>query len=162
MADTLTPATVSGYLTAAGGAPLTFTNKANGAAIETYTHPRTGYYNVTLPAGEYEMAYEGKTRKLTVISGKHYEIDGILCDITVSSVYADGKVTVTVCTNSDTDVPVKLLAENMTGICGEAVIPANDALTLTGELVDSAKPYVGLVIPNGNLAEKVEFVDERC
>lgn len=159
MADNLLPAKVSGYLTPMGGAPVTFTNKQNGAVLETFTHPRTGYYEITLPSGEYEMAYEGQKRQLTVISGKQYEIDGELQEFNVDAAYADGKVTVTVAATAGTNLTI--LAENIVGIADKAIVPESGILTLTGEIVDSTVPYVGLVIPNGNRAEQKEFTDSR-
>ncbi len=160
MADNLTPATVSGYLPAAGGAPVTFQNKANGAVIEVYNHPRTGYYEVTLPAGEYVMCYEGKSRSITAIQGKHYEIDSA-CGLEVASCYKDGKLSVTLSTNSDGVLPVSFISENICGL-GDVTVPANGSVTVEATLIDENKPYVGLALPNGDLSQKVEFVDARC
>lgn len=159
MADNLLPAKVSGYLIPMGGAEVVFTNEATGAMLSTFTHPRTGYYEFTLPSGEYMMEYEGQKRHLTVISGKQYEIDGELQAFDVDSAYADGRVTLTVTAKAGTKLTI--LAENIAGIAAKAVVPESGVLTLTGEIVDSTVPYVGLVIPNGNRAEQKEFTDSR-
>ena len=158
MADNLTPGSVSGYLTAVGGAPVTFTSKATGKVFETYTHPRTGYFAISLPSGAYTVAYNGRERELTVLSGKRYALDGALSELIVSTEKCGSTVTVSITANSETDINAVIKAENLCGICGEITVPAGQTVTVTGEIKNAAVPFVGLVIPNGNLAEAKEIL----
>ena len=158
MADNLTPGSVSGYLTAIGGAPVTFTSKATGRVFETYTHPRTGYFAITLPSGEYTVAYNGRERSLTVLSGKRYALDGALSELIVCTERNGDTVTVTVTANSEQDICAEVRAKNLSGIGGNITIPAGETITLTGSVIDPAVPYVGVVIPNGNFAEAKEIL----
>lgn len=164
MADSLLPATVSGYLRVAPNAVLTFQNKKYGKTYTAFPHPRTGYYSITLPAGEYLMRYDDMEKSITVVSGKQYTIDGALFDVQASAAVSGKKVTVTVDIKAETDMPIKVMTDNITGMEHNFVVPVANGkgrIAFEGELIDEAKPFVALIVPNNDLAERVEVSDPR-
>lgn len=164
MADNFLPAKVTGYIKVEPNAVLTFKHVKTGKTYTALPHCRTGFYEIELPAGQYEMNYGDMTRKLTVISGKTYELDGALYALDVTAAADKGKVTVTVYAKGEHDLPVEIKTDNLKGIDAKTVIVMKNGegeLTLTGEIINPKKPYVGIVIPNGNLGDKIEFLDER-
>jgi hypothetical protein len=162
MADSLLPASVSGYSKVVDGAgEITFTNETTGGSFAVLPHARTGYYEITLPAGNYRMRYAGASRALTVVAGKAYRIDGALYDLTVRSSVKGSTFTLTLCLTGERDLPVEIRVSGVSGIAPRHVLTVADgkaSLTLAGTLADVSIPYVGLVIPDGNLADAVEFM----
>ncbi len=157
MADNLLPATVSGYLDYKGE-ELSFTRES-GERYTVTTHARTGFYEITLPAGRYRMRCGEGCRTLTVVSGKQYQIDGTLTDLSVKTSRDGKKVTLTLQSNGKESLAVSLRAFNLSGLPEQ--VEVNGSLTLTGELIDEKQPYLGLALPNGSLADKVEWLDPR-
>ncbi len=155
MADNLLPAAVSGYLDYKGK-EVSFIRES-GERYAVTTHARTGYYEITLPAGRYRMRCGEDCRTLTVVSGKQYQIDGALTDLSVKAVRDGRRVTITL-TASDS-LAVSLRAFNVAGLPQQ--VEVSGSVTLCGELIDEKQPYIGLALPNGSLADKAEWIDER-
>ena len=98
---------------------------------------------------------------LTIVNGKEYVLDGAIYDLKADAKANGDTVKLTLRLNGDQDLPVEIKVSNITGMNGAYIVPANGELTLEGKFVNAKVPYVGLVIPNGNLGDKVEFIDER-
>ena len=164
MADSLLPAHVSGYLRVVKNAALTFTHQATKKVYAAPVHERTGYYELTLPAGKYEMRYDDMVKDITVISGNRYTFDGALYDVKAEAVLEGTHVTLTVTAKGECDIPIRIKTDNVTGMDVSAIVPIENGegrMVFHGELTEANKPFVGLVIPNNDLSEKVEFSDPR-
>ena len=164
MADSLLPARISGYLRVVKNAALTFTHQATKKVYTASVHERTGYYELTLPAGKYEMRYDDMVKDITVISGSRYTFDGALYDVKAEAVLEGTHVTLTVTAKGECDIPVRIKTDNVTGMDVSAIVPIENGegrMVFHGELIKADKPFVGLVIPNNDLSEKVEFSDPR-
>ncbi|MCI5924238.1 MAG: hypothetical protein SOR38_08930, partial [Oscillospiraceae bacterium] len=62
------------------------------------------------------------------------------------------------------DIPIRIKTDNVTGMDVSAIVPIENGegrMVFHGELTEANKPFVGLVIPNNDLSEKVEFSDPR-
>ena len=164
MADSLLPAHISGYLRVAENAVLSFTHKATGKMYTAQVHERTGYYEATLPAGRYEMRYDGMVKEITVIAGSRYTYDGALYDVKTKVEVEGSHVTLRVAVRGESDLPVRVKTENLKGMDVSAIVPVEageGSMEFHAEIVDGKKPFVGIVIPNNDLRERVEFVDPR-
>ena len=164
MADSLLPARISGYLRVVKNAALTFTHQATKKVYTASVHERTGYYELTLPAGKYEMRYDDMVKDITVISGSRYTFDGALYDVKAEAVLEGTHVTLTVTAKGECDIPIRIKTDNVTGMDVSAIVPIENGegrMVFHGELIKADKPFVGLVIPNNDLSEKVEFSDPR-
>ena len=164
MADSLLPAHVSGYLRVVKNAALTFTHQATKKVYAAPVHERTGYYELTLPAGKYKMRYDDMVKDITVISGNRYTFDGALYDVKAEAVLEGTHVTLTVTAKGECDIPIRIKTDNVTGMDVSAIVPIENGegrMVFHGELTEANKPFVGLVIPNNDLSEKVEFSDPR-
>ncbi len=164
MADSLLPATVSGYLTAGIDSKVMFTNKRYGKAYTAKVHPRTGYYQITLPAGEYTMCYGAQSKTVSIVSGSQYTFDGDLYDVKAKAAIDGEKVTVTIEVKADSDLPITVKTDNLTGIAASTTVTVKDgvgSLTLEGCIIDAAKPFIGLVLPYGDIAAREEIADPR-
>lgn len=164
MADSLLPARVSGYLRVIPGGVLTCTNVVSQKAYTVVPHVRTGYYELTLPAGTYRMQYESEEKTITVVSGKQYAIDGPLCDVSASAVRSGKDVTITISVTASYDLPITIRTDNVSGLESSYTVSVENGkgtLVLHAVLENEQKPFVGLVLPNGNLDERVAFTDDR-
>ena len=143
---------------------LSFTHKATGKMYTAQVHERTGYYEATLPAGRYEMRYDGMVKEITVIAGSRYTYDGALYDVKTKVEVEGSHVTLRVAVRGESDLPVRVKTENLKGMDVSAIVPVEageGSMEFHAEIVDGKKPFVGIVIPNNDLRERVEFVDPR-
>ncbi len=164
MADNLLPGKVRGYIKVEDSAPIRFVHLLNGKSYEVLPHTRTGFYEIDLPAGNYTMSYGEISRALTVINGRVYEIDGALYALEISTEEKDGSVILTVNASGEQDLPIEIKAENLSGVSGQTVLKMENgkgSVQLSGKVENPKKPYFGILIPNGNLGDKVEFTNSK-
>ncbi len=151
MADSLAPAKVCGCIKAD---KIQFTHPYGGV-YTVEPHPLSGYYEITLPAGEYRMEANGRTRALTVVTGKTYPVS-TMETLRVEHTAKDGMLTLTVIAPALSDV--KLLVSGVDSIPQHLVIPPEGFITLRAKLLNDKLPYVGVAVFCG---ERYEFTDPR-
>lgn len=160
MADHFNTATVSGYLAVEGKDSITFTH-TNGKQFSATVHGRTGWFEIMLPAGKYEVKYGAGSKIINVISGKNYTIDGELYDLSASVKQLGSSVEITLSMNGAHDLPFEFRANNLIEISCDNVIKAGQNGVVRAKLKDENVPFVGIVIPNGELDNNVNVIDER-
>lgn len=159
MADSHLPATVSGYLAVEGIDPIVFTHKKTGKEYTAAVHPRTGWFTITLPSGEYTAKYANSIKNITVISGKDYTIDGKLYDLSATCEQNGEQVTIQITLQGEYDMPYELRAYNLKGFEPKGIIKVNNnkgTVTVTAQIENMAEPFSAIVIPCGDIANKVE------
>lgn len=162
MADTFVPASVSGYLLISENESIVFKNKFTKKEYQALPHSKTGYFEINLPAGEYNVVYGGASREMTIISGGKYELNGALYSLKadVSKCGKKAKIAVKVC--GIADLKVNLRAFNLKGLDENLEIKVTDGIgeaTVEAEIIDEKAPIVGLVIPENDYQNRVEFTD---
>ncbi len=161
MADSCTPAVVSGYLVP-DEAEIRFTHIKTGKAFVAPVHSRTGYFEISLPAGEYDVNYANVSRKLTVINGKSYTLDGELYNLSASFTQNGEQVSIIVELTGNHNLSYEVKASNLKDVTYNNIIEVQNGVgiaTITATIINPAEPFVSIVIPNGNLADKVEITN---
>lgn len=162
MADALLPARVCGYIKLEEGCELRFTSQQTGKCYAVMPHPRTGWFEIELPAGNYQLVYDGFSRPFTCISGKSYTLDGALYSVEAEITAADGgEYLLKLTAHGAADLPVEVRTDNLDGIAGLYSVEVRNGegvLTLRGKVQNPKKPVIGVVIPNGNQSDMKEFM----
>jgi hypothetical protein len=118
---------------------------------------RTGKLAVSLPAGEYEVIYRGQSRRITLISGKDYELRDPFYSIQVNYTVEENKVNIRLTVSETENVRLELRTANLKLAVGEVEVNAGASVTITAEIINSKQPWLALVMPEGRLADKVEI-----
>jgi hypothetical protein len=118
---------------------------------------RTGKLAVNLPAGEYEVSYRGQSRRITLISGKDYELKAPFYSIQVTYTVEEKKVNIRLTASKTENVRLELLTSNLKLTVGEVEVNAGASVSITAEIINSKQPWLALVMPEGRLADKVEI-----
>ena len=163
MADNLLPARLSGYVKLEPNAELLFKHYVTRKVYAVTPHPHTGWFELELPAGRYEMVYGNSSRRITLISGREYQFNGAIYSMEVSSYKEGGVVTLTVRVKGESDLPIEIQADNVEGLDKKTTVilqKGEGEITFTGRIINPRKPYVGVVIPNGCRGDQAEFIDE--
>ena len=159
MANQLAPAQVSGYLSPVSDSTIRFAHRSSGKVYEAPVHPRTGWFQCGLPCGEYTVGFGGQTKTMTLIGGNRYTLDGALYDLAATHTRSGKQVTITLRLHGAQDLPVKVLAHNLTQYESHVVIPVAEGTgtaIIRGTVEDEAQPFVALVLPYGRLEERLE------
>lgn len=162
MADTCVPSTVSGYLSIDGHDPIKFTHKQSKQVFTAPVHKKTGYFELQLPAGEYLAEYGASSRRLVVISGKDYEINGELYNFSADYKVTGDKVEITVTLNGKHSLSYAVQAYNLKDIRYDNILKSDNTIgqsTVTATLINPNEPFVALVIPNGSFGDKLDVTN---
>lgn len=82
-------------------------------------------------------------------------------DLTVSAVRSKGEVAVTVTSRADRALSFRLQVNGAAGMDKTIELPSGTAVTLRGKLLHRNRPFVGLLIPEGNESDRREILDDR-
>lgn len=141
-----------------------FRHFASGAEYTAQPDQRSGFYEISLPAGRYRMSYGDFARELTVVTGRDYHIDADGTALTAQTEVSGGTFRLTLTASAREDISVELRFFNISGLDGIYRIPISDGageFRIEGTIENRKKPYVGVVTPNGNTDDRIEILDER-
>jgi len=162
MADNHLPASLSGYL---NDSIVSFIHKATGARKDVDLHPRTGYFETTLPAGRYAMTCGQVSRNLTVVSGNHYTFEDTLCGIETKVAQSGKDVAIELTVHASEPVTLLLRAFNLSGYPREIhVVPDSEncfKATVAATMDQPGVPWVGVIAPANNPTDAHEALDAR-
>lgn len=157
MADGFLPGKVTGCIRTQS---IRFIHKTTGKEYPVHPLPHSGHYEIELPAGVYRMEADGKGREVTIVSGRTLVLNEIY-DLTVSAVRSKGEVAVTVTSRADRALSFRLQVNGAAGMDKTIELPSGTAVTLRGKLLHRNRPFVGLLIPEGNESDRREILDDR-
>ncbi len=160
------PALVTGYTDPQRRCTVEFHNLKTGKTKKTYPLPSTGKFQAVLPQGSYRLRVGGFKRKLDLLGGQKRYVDlrrRRAMDFDVSFEQMDGeRLKIKVRAHGGGGHEFEIRAENLT------VSPPKQELSLEGseaaELswsgrIESANvPWVAVIIPDDNLAERKELI----
>lgn len=161
MADHFSPAAVSGYLTVEGTDGIAFEHRLSGKVFTAPVHPRTGRFELELPTGEYTVRYAGAEKRMTVLAGNSYTLDGELYDLRATLERIGNRVVIALSLAGKRDMTVKLKAHNLKLDCDELVIRPLGGMgsaTVSGTVENVDEPVFALALPNGNIQDKVDVL----
>jgi hypothetical protein len=163
MADSHLPSLLEGYMEQKGG-NVFFVHKATGRRTVSEVHPRTGYFYANLPAGYYDMTYNGIVKGITVVNGKRYLFDGPFFGINMHVNQEGADVTIQVDVRANKPMTLLFNAENLSGYEQKIHIVPNkgkESAVIRGKIDNPKKPWVGLITSRDNPGDKYEVLDKR-
>lgn len=160
MAGSFTEGRVYGCVAPDSG-NVVFTHKATGKQHLAAVDPVTGYYEVSLPAGLWQMECGGRARTITMVTGRQLRLDGPLYDIWAEAQQHDGQVSLTLCADCVGPMQVRVRWYNVTGEDQVVTLNPNESLTLTATITEENRPFVALVQPCGCAEDILEVADPR-
>jgi hypothetical protein len=155
-ADAIGPATVDAYLKYAPGEKLCFKNTLSGQVYSHEPEYKTGKVSCEIPAGRYEVSYNGVTVGKTLIASKHYEWDSLISCVAEYKTEED-KITISVSGGCDeSDITLLAKAYNISFDQMEQTVKTGETAVFTGHREDDSKPWVALFVPNGDINAAAE------
>ena len=137
---------------------VTFQNDENGTI--TSVEPVNGLISCELSAGEYTVSCGSQRRKLTVVAGGKYTIAAPLMSISVrKNEIGAGKVELIVSGCASAPVSLALRTWNLKPECAEGIFdPAAGGTAFVCTVENPKAPWAAVVVPNGDLKEKVDIM----
>lgn len=153
LSDVYGASQVSGMLNPGKG-NLIFQNTLSGREYQIVPDEQTGSFSASLPAGNYNVSYDTQTKSMTLISGKKYQLTNPFKSYQIIQKRIQNQIKISV--TSSIESSVSLLSENVLFETWVVQLPANQEITITGTIPDEKKPYLALLLPEGNVAEAIE------
>jgi hypothetical protein len=122
---------------------------------------------VRLPEGQYVVRHEAKQESVTLLPGQRYQLDlRRQFDFGVTSENAaDGSLVIKVKAELEGAHRFALRAHNLSVKEGEQALEVkfgqSGSLTWHATKISAKEPWVVVVVPDGNLAERKELVEKR-
>ena len=152
-ADTCGTAAVSGVLKGKG--ELVFCNPLTNRKYRIESAD-TGAFSAVLPAGKYEVSYQGVIRKMELVPAKTYTLRFPFAGIDAEAVQTAATVTVTVKTSGAGSTSLEARCENIE-LCVPECVALGETITLTGRILDEKRPYLAVLLLNGDVENKAEI-----
>jgi hypothetical protein len=150
-------ARITGYMRWAEGEWVQFTHRSTGQKYRAKPEYRTGKFELELSAGSYEIQYRDQKRLMTFVSGQKYELTDPFKSIDVSYDRQAGQVTMRITTSGTEAVKASLLSDNLSLIWNHIEIRPNTPEFVTAQIDNEDQAWLALIIPEGQLANKVEI-----
>jgi len=152
------PAVVAGLLPGAPGEPVVFRRADGSVAASAVPRGRAGEYRVELPAGEYEVTWNGQRRRLRLVPGITHETDAPLKEIAaVASAGPDGADGAHVVVRLQGDprqaTAVSLRALNLAGLPERVELAAGQRLEVKAAIQSPGEPWLVLARPEGRVQD---------
>lgn len=160
MADSFLPGLVYGCVKPGQG-EISWTHRTTGKRYSAKPDPISGQYRMELPSGRYTMAYGGSSRPLTVVNHGKYRLDGELYRLTHRMEHRGRQVTIAIELAGRDSLTVQLRESGLLGLPEQVTLKAGKALHLSAEQTEEDRPFVVLLIPEGNMTDRQELLDER-
>jgi hypothetical protein len=164
MCDLAGPGRVLGKVKPSSAQAVEFRDALTGATAVACPDSETGEFEVSLGEGMYRVLHEGREKKITLLPGEKYRLDlRELLDFEVSQeTLPDGQVTIKVNAEGDGRARFAVRAQNL------QISPRHLGLTLKptkpqtlswrAKVISRTEPWVAVVVPNGDLAEREEVI----
>jgi hypothetical protein len=162
MCDLAGPAEVSGYVKLDALQPLEFQEVRTGHITKVHSFGHDGAFQVQLPEGQYIARHEGQEKSVVLLPGKTHQLDlRQPLDFVVSQETSDdGHVTIKLEVKGVGRAQFNIRTYNLEvretekQLHLEAGVP--QIINWAGNVIDLHEPWIAVLIPNGNLAERKE------
>lgn len=152
-ADTFGTAEVKGVLS--GDKEILFCNTVTGKKFRIVSE-ETGAFSAVLPAGRYEVSYQGTTRKMELVPAKCYQIKMPFAALEAVTERQGDALCVTLKTSGTGKLPLSVRSENVKWDA-PSEIKLGETVTFTGRILDACRPYLAVIVPDGDLDNKIEI-----
>lgn len=152
-ADTFGTAEVKGVLS--GDKEILFCNTVTGKKFRIVSE-ETGAFSAVLPAGRYEVSYQGTTRKMELVPAKCYQIKMPFAALEAVTERQGDALCVTLKTSGMGKLPLSVRSENVKWDA-PSEIKLGETVTFTGRILDACRPYLAVIVPDGDLDNKIEI-----
>lgn len=165
MRDVAGPALVLGQAETKGLLPVEFEEVNTRQRFHVKPDGKTGKFDARLPEGRYLARHAGRQKALAILPGATYSLDLTRqFDFSVASeTAADGGITIRVKAELEGPHRFALRTHNLTVREGEQPLDVkvgqSGALTWHATKVSAREPWVVVVVPDSNLAERKEIIE---
>jgi hypothetical protein len=167
MRDVAGSATVSGFADTRGILPVEFEEVKTHQRFQVKPQRKSGQFTVRLPEGQYLVRHEAKQKTVTLLPGQRYQLDlrhqfdfGVAAEKA-----ADGTIVIKVKAEQEGAHRFALRAHNLSVKEKEQTLEVkfgqSGTLTWHATRISANEPWVAVVVPDGNLAEREEITDMR-
>jgi hypothetical protein len=167
MRDLAGPATVSGQIDTTGILPAEFEEVRTRQRFQIKSERRSGRFTVRLPEGQYLVRHEAKHKSVTLLPGQRYQMDlrrqfdfGVTTETA-----ADGTIVIKVKAELEGAHRFALRAHNLSVKEREQTLEVkfgqSGSLTWHANKISAKEPWVAVVVPDGDLAERREITEKR-
>lgn len=133
---------------------VVFTNTLSGKEYRFTPCTETGLLHCGLPSGNYVVEYDGRRKHMALLAAQSYTLTAPLADYAVESRKDGNQVTITLNTSGEGPVTLEYKAENLK-LTGPSSVTLGESVTFTAEIVDPKKPYLAIIVPNGDIEERL-------
>jgi len=163
MCDLAGPAEVSGYVKADTIQPVEFREVRTGHTTMVNIFEHDGKFHARLPEGQYKVRHEDQEKSVVLLPGKTYHLDlrNPLDFVVSQDTSDDGHVTIKLEAKGAGIAQFTIRTHNLEvretekQVNLEAGIP--QIISWTGNVINLREPWIAVLIPNGNLAERKEI-----
>lgn len=158
MADSFSPTCVCGCLKYLNE-NITFTHQSSNKQFVAEINPRTGWFEILLPAGEYKAYYSGISKDIKVTAGKTLNLDGELYNL--SADYKTNGDAVTVTLKFEGHYPISLSYKGYNLEFSELPTIIGDdssCISFDVNIKQKDRPFILSIIPNGNYQDRTEII----
>ena len=169
MAYAYRPASITGHFPNKPGQPVVFNNLEDGTSYTRVPDAVSGKFNLELPAGHYQVSWNGQRRSMTCIAGRQYVLNAPLLNpsasatddrkavVAIDQETAARIVTVTLRADENLETSFTLRSLNLKGLPADVVLEANTRQTISAIIEKSDESWMILVLPQGNLQDAIEL-----
>ena len=167
MRDIAGPASVSGQAETKGLLSIEFEETNSRQRFHVKPDGKTGKFDARLPEGRYLARHEGRQKTLTLLPGAVHSLDFTKqFDFSVATEKSDdGTILIRVKAELEGAHRFVLRTHNLTVREGaqqlDVKIGQSGALTWHAHKVSPKEPWVAVVVPDGNVAERKEVVERN-
>jgi hypothetical protein len=164
MCDLAGPAKVSGYVEEDIHQPIEFRAVWTGHITRIHSFGHDGGFHARLPEGEYIVRHEGQEKSLILLPGETYHLDlrNSLDFMVSQDTSDDGHVTIKLKVKGAGIVQLAIRTHNLEVVETEKQVDlepgVSQTIVWTGNVINSHEPWIAVLIPNGNLAERKEIL----
>jgi hypothetical protein len=167
MRDVAGPATVSGFADTGGILTPEFEEVKTRQRFQIKPDRRSGRFTVRLPEGQYLFRHEAKQKNVTLLPGQRYQMDlrrQFDFNVTAENA-ADGSVIIKVKAELEGAHRFALRTHNLSVKEAEQTLEVkfgqSGTLTWHANKISTSEPWVVVVVPDSNLAEREEIIEKR-
>jgi len=150
---------VYGWLSEHANAEVKAVCSRTGQIYRTQTSARTGEFSLELPSGNYVIHCEHKSRLLTVVNGSQYELTNEFDNYDVKYEVDGETVNIEIVVTGQKEVQFECRTSNVKTASIITAAPGQ-VTKYTAMIENSTKPWLLVLVPNGNLNNKIELLSK--
>lgn len=147
------PPAVHGVLPGYG--PVHLTELRTGKELLIEPEGPEGYFEVTVPSGQYRIVWNGMSREMSLVSGGRYELRPSFADCRATWERQGKEIEITLFTSGKGRARFEFRSDNL--LESPAIfVDLGTEVRMTTAVIDTNRPWLFVVLPEGDAGLKVE------